>query len=306
MALSMQVRGILEAMVSAFCFALIPYFFLPLLKAGFTPEAGGFYRLFLASMLSLGMVIWRKQSLRLPMAHLKSALYVALAYTVVTLGFFTSLTMMPSGIAATLLFTNPLFVMLFMYLFYKERVEAYKIVLSLMTCLGIAIMSGVFAGKSLMSLQGFICIMCASLAYACYIISISYAKKNAIPNDVLSFYLFSLSSLGVLLYALVEDAFMLPRNGQEWGMLVLLALCTAFLSNILLIMAIAKIGSTLTAILGTLEPVIAVIIGISLFSEPANFFVLLGISLTILCVALITIIPFLRHFAPARFLFHKK
>ncbi len=288
------VRGIGEALVSAFLFALIPLFFIPLHRAGMSSESGAFYRLFFAALLALGIVLWRKHSLRISRAQLRSLMGVVLSYTVVTIGFFTSLTLMPSGIAATLLFTNPLFVMLFMFLFYKEKVEAYKIILSLITCLGIASMSGFFSSQMHFTLEGFAYIMLASLAYATYIISISQAKKHNIGSDVLSFYLFFISSVALLVYAIYKESFMLPRSGEEILSLMALALCTAFLSNLLLIMAIAKIGSTLSSILGTLEPVIAVSIGIALFSEPASYGVLGGIALTIVSVSLITIIPFWR------------
>ncbi len=288
------VRGIGEALLSAFLFALIPFFFIPLNRVGLSPESGAFYRLFFAAVFSLGIVIWRKRSLRITKAQLPSLMGVILSYIVVTIGFFTSLTLMPSGIAATLLFTNPLFVMLFMFLFYKEKVELYKIMLSLLTCLGIAIMSGFFSAQMHLNLEGFIYIMMASLAYASYVICIGQSSKHKLFNDVLSFYLFFISSMALLVYALYEDAFMLPRSGMEVVSLVALALCTAFLSNILLIMAIAKIGSTLSSILGTLEPVIAVIIGIMLFNESASVTVLGGITLTIVTVSLITLIPFLR------------
>ncbi len=292
--MNIVVRGIGEALLSAFLFALIPFFFIPLHRVGLSPESGAFYRLFFAAVFSLGIVIWRKHTLRVTKAQIPSLAGVILSYVVVTIGFFTSLTLMPSGIAATLLFTNPLFVMLFMFLFYKEKIELYKIVLSLLTCLGIATMSGFFSAQMHLNLEGFIYIMLASLAYASYVICIGQSNKHKISNDVLSFYLFFVCSLALLVYALYKDAFMLPRSGMEVVSLAALALCTAFLSNILLIMAIAKIGSTLSSILGTLEPVIAVGIGIMLFNESASVTVLGGIMLTIVTVSLITLIPFLR------------
>ncbi len=290
----MTVRGIGEALLSAFLFALIPFFFIPLHRAGVSPESGAFYRLFFAALFSLGIVIWHKHSLRITKQQLPSLIGVILSYVTVTIGFFTSLTLMPSGIAATLLFTNPLFVMLFMFLFYKEKIELYKIILSLFTCLGIATMSGFFSAQMQLTAEGFTYIMVASLAYALYVICISQANKHHISSDVLSFYLFFISCVALLVYALYKDAFMLPRSSTEVASLIALALCTAFLSNLLLIMAIAKIGSTLSSILGTLEPVIAVCIGIAIFNESASLTVLGGITLTITTVALITLIPFLR------------
>ncbi len=290
MTIQLSTRGIIEALSSAFLFALIPFFFIPLHRAGITPESGGFYRAGFACLLSLGLVLWHKRSLRLSRQQLASLFTASCSYSVVAIAFFTSLTLMPSGIAATLLFTNPLIVMFFMFILYKEKIETIKLILCLFTCFGIATMSGFFTDQSLITLKGFAWSMLAALGFATYVVSVSRAKKHAIPNDVLSFYLFLVSSICLLIYAFVQEKFMLPQSGSEIFSLFFLALCTAFLSNLLLIMAIAKIGSTLSAILGTLEPVIAVLIGIFLFHEPATWPVLSGISITIVCVALTTII----------------
>ncbi|MBU5899537.1 EamA family transporter, partial [Vibrio cholerae O1] len=57
---------------------------------------------------------------------------------------------------------------------------------------------------------------------------------------------------------------------SEWhtaGNLILLALIPTVVSNLALVRAVKSIGSTLTSVLGAMEPVTAVCVGIFLFGE---------------------------------------
>ncbi len=51
-------------------------------------------------------------------------------------------------------------------------------------------------------------------------------------------------------------------------MAALLAVITAVLSNLTLVLAVQRIGSTLTSVLGVMEPLTAVFVGILVFNEP--------------------------------------
>ena len=54
----------------------------------------------------------------------------------------------------------------------------------------------------------------------------------------------------------------------EFMMAALLAVITAVLSNLTLVLAVQRIGSTLTSVLGVMEPLTAVFVGILVFNEP--------------------------------------
>ena len=67
----------------------------------------------------------------------------------------------------------------------------------------------------------------------------------------------------------------LARGSLQWigtvpeaASAVLLALVTAVFSNLTLILAIKRIGSTLTSVLGVMEPLTAVSVGVLVFGEP--------------------------------------
>ncbi|MGL4491600.1 MAG: EamA family transporter, partial [Tannerellaceae bacterium] len=69
--------------------------------------------------------------------------------------------------------------------------------------------------------------------------------------------------------------------------LFFLALVPTLISNLALIEAIKRVGSTTTAILGSMEPVTAVTVGIFVFAEPFSVSQFMGIVLIIAAVTLV-------------------
>lgn len=74
---------------------------------------------------------------------------------------------------------------------------------------------------------------------------------------------------------------------EMWGWELMLAVAPTFLSILLINVALVLIGSTPTAILGALEPLTAVIIGIAVFDEALTFSLALGIILVLSAVILV-------------------
>ena len=77
---------------------------------------------------------------------------------------------------------------------------------------------------------------------------------------------------------------------REWhtaGNLILLALIPTVVSNLALVRAVKSIGSTLTSVLGAMEPVTAVCVGIFLFGEAFTTSIGVGIALIIVAVMVI-------------------
>ena len=82
---------------------------------------------------------------------------------------------------------------------------------------------------------------------------------------VMTFYVMLFSALLSLINALSTDTFQILTSWRELGIAALLAVVTAVLSNLTLILAIQRIGSTMTSVLGVMEPLTAVMVGILVF-----------------------------------------
>lgn len=82
-----------------------------------------------------------------------------------------------------------------------------------------------------------------------------------------AFYVLLFSACFFLVYALSTTGAPLPGKWHLWQNLLLLALVPTVVSNLTLVLAIKEIGSTMTSILGSMEPLTAVLVGVLHFGR---------------------------------------
>lgn len=88
-------------------------------------------------------------------------------------------------------------------------------------------------------------------------------------------------------FLFASGSLQLPPDPASYCNLVLLAVLPTVVSNITLVLAVQNIGGTLTSVLGALEPLTAVCIGVLVFGE--NFTLREGAGI-VLILAAVTII----------------
>ena len=134
---------------------------------------------------------------------------------------------------------------------------------------------------------GLFIVLLSALGYALYLVTMSQLKIGQMKGLLLTFYVFLFG--GILLFIGTETISQLQPI-SEWhtaGNLILLALIPTVVSNLALVRAVKSIGSTLTSVLGAMEPVTAVCVGIFLFGEAFTTSIGVGIALIIAAVIVI-------------------
>lgn len=273
--------GFIYGLLSSAAFGLIPLFSLPLLKAGISVPTALVYRFTLAA-LALWLIL-RLKGYRFAVRGIDVCKLAALsiAYMLAVLCFFESFAHMPSGIAATIQFLYPLMVMLIMILFFHERFYWKVALAALLGTSGVAVLSAASpqAGPSAVSLAGIALALLAGLFNGLYMIGIQVARIPNISGLVMTFYVMAFGAAISFADGLALGSLQWLSTPPELLSAVLLALVTAVFSNLTLILAIKRIGSTLTSVLGVMEPLTAVGVGILVFHEPFTLPLALGVAL---------------------------
>ena len=280
--------GFVLGLVSSATFGLIPLFSLPLLHAGFSAATTLFYRFAIAA-LSLGIILaLRHERFALRGIDVCKLAGLSSMYMLAALLLFWAFSHLPSGVAATLQFLYPVMVMLIMVGFFGERFVCTTFLAILLSIAGVGMLSsgGGAEGKALNWL-GVGMMLLSALCNALYIVGLQIARIPNVSGLMLTFYVMLCSALLSLANALGSGSFQLLTRPQDMGMAVLLALITAVISNWTLILAIQHIGSTLASVLGVLEPLTAVLVGILVFGEPFSPALAGGVSLIIAAVLLV-------------------
>ncbi len=297
-------KGVFYGVVTSATFGLIPLFSIPLLDNGLSIDSILFYRFLIASIVLGLMMGIKKESFKIAKADILPLIILGVLYTSSALFLLMGYTYMDAGVATTLHFTYPIFVTLFMLIFFREKPAFTTIVAIILAILGVASLS-ITDGKISISIFGMIVVIASSVVYALYIVAVNRSRLQKLSGTKLTFYVFSTSALLFFLKALTSEA--IPSGSYLLGGLqtlpsiyafasiILLAILPTVVSNIALVRAISYVGGTMTSILGAMEPVTAVFIGVLVFGEVLTFDIVMGILLILIAVSLIILSKPIQH-----------
>lgn len=283
-----KTKGYLLGAIAAATYGMNPLFALPLYADGLSPDSVLFFRYILGSVI-LGFMVWYKGfSFKITFKETVTLLFLGLLVAMSSLALFTSYTYMDAGIASTLLFVYPVMVAIIMAVFYKERI-------SLILTLGIALsLLGIFllynnGNGATLSTKGTLIVMVSALTYALYIVGVNKFGLSNMPTVKVSFWVlvfgFLLFAFRVLFYTDLQIP--TKQHSYLWISVFALALLPTAISLLCTTSAVKYVGSTITAILGSLEPATAVFIGIIIFDEQLTLRDFIGLSLIITSVTIV-------------------
>ena len=289
-------KGVFFGVVTSATFGLIPLFSIPLLDSGLSIDSILFYRFLIASIVLGLMMALKKESFKIANADILPLVGLGGLYTSSALFLLMGYTYMDAGIATTLHFTYPIFVTLFMLIFFREKPAFTTVVAIILAILGVASLS-ITDGKISLSIFGMSIVVASSVVYALYIVAVNRSRLKKLSGTKLTFYVFSTCAILFFIKALTAETSLsssyligglqtLP-NLYALGSIILLAILPTVVSNIALVRAISYVGGTMTSILGAMEPVTAVFIGVVVFGEVLTFDIVMGILLILIAVSLI-------------------
>lgn len=281
-----NVKGFAYGIVTSATFGLIPLFTLPLMGKGMQFDSILFYRFLIAALALTGIMAVRKESFHIERREIPILILLGSFYTISAMFLFWGYSFMSAGIATTLHFTYPIFVTLIMLLFFREKTSWVTLTAIGLAICGVARLS-INEGEIQLKAIGVLIVLLSAVGYALYIITVNKSRVRMMSGRKLTFYVFVVSTLLFALKATTNQGIQPIPDTMSLVNLILLAIVPTVISNITLIQAVHSIGGTLTAVLGAMEPVTAVGVGVLVFGEPFTANLALGIGLIILAVTII-------------------
>ena len=158
-----------------------------------------------------------------------------------------------------------------------------------------------------LSLTGTVWVMVSSLTYAVYIVGVNHTALSRIPTLRVTFYVLLFGMLVFLADILLRGGLVLPSDALGWSFVCELALFPTAVSFLCTTAAITYIGATPTAILGAMEPLTAVVIGVTVFGERLTWTDTAGLLLILVAVTMVILQGTVAHWlARVRYLFPRK
>lgn len=281
--------GTIAALLAAICYGFIPFFTLPI-KQGEPSDFMSdpsilFYRFgFAALVIGLVMLV-RRQDFKVTRGELVTLIYLSFISDGSALFLIDGYNYMSSGVATTLHFMYPVVTALLMMTFYHEARRLSTILAIIMSVAGVGVLCWDPTGHT--SLQGIIIVLISAVCYALYLIRVNRSRAAHMDSLKLVFYILFIGALIFLAEALRQNSFQPISSSLQFGNLVALALICTIVTNVCLVVSVKSIGSTMTAVIGALEPLTAVVVGCLVFHEAFTWQVLTGILLIIPAVVII-------------------
>ncbi|HRG61079.1 MAG TPA: DMT family transporter [Aliarcobacter cryaerophilus] len=285
--MSLQTKGVILAIISAICYGMNPLGALFLYEEGLNVNSVIFYRFIFASILLAIFMIIKKDSFYLKFKEIILLALLGLLFGISAISLFNSFLYMDAGLASTVLFIYPIFVAIIMALFFKEKNSIITILSIVFAFIGVVLLYE--SDGANVSNFGIFLVIVSSLCYAIYIVIINqYLKISALK---VTFYSMLFCTITILIHSFFDSSLnIMPLvNFNMWFYTIFLALVPTIISLLFLIKAIQLIGSTSASILGALEPLTAVLIGVYVFNEKITFWLVIGIVFILFGVILIVL-----------------
>ena len=285
--MSLQTKGVILAIISAICYGMNPLGALFLYEEGLNVNSVIFYRFIFASILLAIFMIIKKDSFYLKFKEIILLALLGLLFGISAISLFNSFLYMDAGLASTVLFIYPIFVAIIMALFFKEKNSIITILSIIFAFLGVVLLYE--SDGANVSNFGIFLVIVSSLCYAIYIVIINqYLKISALK---VTFYSMLFCTITILIHSFFDSSLnIMPLvNFNMWFYTIFLALVPTIISLLFLIKAIQIVGSTSASILGALEPLTAVLIGVYVFNEKITFWLVIGIVFILFGVLLIVL-----------------
>ena len=283
-----RIKGILYAAASSSTFGLAPFFSITLLLAGFSSFEVLSYRWGVATITLTIIGLISGCNFRLNRKDFVVVFCLSLFRAATSFSLIVAYQNIASGVASTIHFMYPLAVALMMMFFFGEKKSIWVIIAVLMSLFGASMLSSgelnVENGNTLIGLIG----ACVSVfSYAGYIIGVRKTRAVQINSTVLTCYVMGIGTIFYLIGAGCTSGLRMVTDGYTWLIILGLALPATAISNITLVQAIKYAGPTLTSILGAMEPLTAVVIGVLAFHELFTVNSVVGILLILLAVSIV-------------------
>ena len=323
-----KAKGFFFGILAAVSYGVNPLGAKYLYEEGLNVESVLFYRyglaaLIIGAIMAIKILMHRKaastgsvtgcETFRINRGELSTLTALGLLFVISSLTLYCSFLYMDSGVACSLLFVYPVMTAVLMAMLYGEKITKATAAAIVLSLIGVLLLyKG--DGETVLSTVGVLLVMVSALSYALYIIVANRASapeseleashnrfSKYLPHRAtihrldmsamkLSFYVLIVCAVSMILFSLTSpERHILPLvTGREWGYSLMLAIVPTVFSLISMGIAVRIIGSTPTAIMGALEPLTAVVIGLTVFHEALTVNLVVGILLIL--TAVITII----------------
>ncbi|KGP90269.1 membrane protein [Pontibacillus chungwhensis BH030062] len=286
----MNYTGILFVLTSAVLWGITGGVGDILMNKGWGPATIAFYRGFVGFIFFTCWYLFRRKKIKIKNNNPHFYSWAALAGIGVAGNFtFYFLAIESAGIpiAATLMYTAPIFVLLVSFLLGIERSSLFKWASIAFVLVGVILLTGAYSSGTEVSFMGIVAGLGAGISYAFFIFGFKKAAKLGSPQATLTIAFFAFILVMLLRINFGEAISVVSSNDIGW--FIVLGIIGAGLSFILYVRGVKRTAPSTASIIAMVEPVTASLFGIMLLGNSLTLMQYAGMGLILATITVLSV-----------------
>lgn len=279
-----KTKGLTFGILAGFIYGFTPILGKLTYLEGSNPMSLTFYRNLLSIPFFFVMLKYNKIPLKIEKKQSKQLAILGFLASVTALSLYGSYNYISVGMSTTIHYIYPVLVTAACIVIFNDKISKDKVVSLILSTIGITLF---FEGS--INMTGIFMAFLSGVFFAGYLLFMDKSGLNTIYPFKITFYTATFSSLYLFIFGIISKNLVFSMTFKGWFFTILVAVFVSFLANTFVALGVKYVGPTVTSIVGMLEPITSIVMGILFLSEPLTLRNILACVLILLGVLIVTL-----------------
>ena len=277
-------KGLAFGILAGFIYGSTPILGKLTYLEGSNPISLTFYRNLLSIPFFFAMLKYNKISLKIEKSQSKKFAVLGFLASVTALCLYGSYNYISVGMSTTIHYIYPVLVTAACIIIFKDKISRDKVVSLLLSTIGITLF---FEGS--LNMTGILMSFLSGIFFTGYLLFMDKSGLDTVFPFKITFYTAIFSSVYLFIFGIISKDLVFKMTFTGWFYTILVAVFVSFLANTFVALGVKYVGPTVTSIVGMLEPITSIIMGILFLREPVTLKNILACALILLGVLIVTL-----------------
>jgi len=279
-----KTKGLTFGILAGFIYGFTPILGKLTYLEGSNPISLTFYRNLLAIPFFFAMLKCKGIPLKTEKTQLKKLAVLGFLASATALSLYSSYNFISVGMSTTIHYIYPVLVTAASIIIFKDKISRDKIISLILSTIGITLF---FEGS--INITGILIAFLSGVFFAVYLLFMDKSGLNTMFPFVITFYTSVFSSVYLFIFGIISKNIVFKMTFTGWFYTILVALFVSFFANTFVTLAVKHVGPTVTSIVGMLEPITSIVMGILFLREPVTLRNILACALILIGVMIVTL-----------------
>ena len=204
--------------------------------------------------------------------------------------YYKTMALTSLSVAAVLLYTAPIFVSILSVILFREKITLNKITALIIAFVGCCFVTGLFSQSQRITATALVFGLLTGFGYSLYTIFSQILINKGYATLTITFYTFLFAAVGALPFVnVIKITNQVAAVPIGLFVMLLMAIFNTVIPYLLYTAGLLGVATSVAPIIATLEPVVATVISVAVFSEAFTIWHFCGIVLVLLSILVLNL-----------------